>query len=131
MTTASLPGRYPELYDAARRDPDAFWLDAARAIDWTRAPGQAFAPDGVRQLAQGRDGMPLVRQRGLVHDRHRRGPGQAREQFLLEAAGATDAHVDHEREPGVAGGDGQCMPVGPGRARLRMAGDEHHPLRML
>lgn len=45
MTTASLPGRYPEIYDAARRDPEAFWREAARALDWLRAPEQIFAPD--------------------------------------------------------------------------------------
>ena len=45
MTNASLPGRYPEIYETALRDPEAFWLDAARAIDWARAPTQAFAPD--------------------------------------------------------------------------------------
>ncbi|MCJ2053381.1 propionyl-CoA synthetase [Methylobacterium sp. J-070] len=45
MTNASLPGRYPEIYDAARRDPEAFWLDAARALDWSRAPTRAFAPE--------------------------------------------------------------------------------------
>ncbi|WP_457105525.1 propionyl-CoA synthetase [Methylobacterium sp. P5_C11] len=45
MTTASLPGRYPETYESALRDPEAFWLAAARALDWTRAPAQAFAPE--------------------------------------------------------------------------------------
>ncbi|WP_342109649.1 propionyl-CoA synthetase [Methylobacterium sp. SI9] len=45
MTKASLPGRYPEIYDAALRDPEAFWLDAARAIDWAQAPTRAFAPE--------------------------------------------------------------------------------------
>ncbi|SDN47456.1 propionyl-CoA synthetase [Methylobacterium phyllostachyos] len=45
MTTDSLPGRYPEIYNAALRDPEAFWLDAARAIDWAQAPTQAFAPE--------------------------------------------------------------------------------------
>ncbi|MEG9526461.1 MAG: propionyl-CoA synthetase [Hyphomicrobiales bacterium] len=45
MTNASLPGRYPEIYESARRDPEAFWLGAARALDWVRAPERAFAPD--------------------------------------------------------------------------------------
>ena len=45
MTTASPPGRYPEIYDAARRDPEAFWLEAAGALDWARNPAQAFAPE--------------------------------------------------------------------------------------
>ncbi|MCJ2068741.1 propionyl-CoA synthetase [Methylobacterium sp. J-030] len=45
MTTTSLPGRYPQIYDSARRDPEAFWLDAARAIDWAQAPNRAFAAE--------------------------------------------------------------------------------------
>ncbi|WP_267427778.1 propionyl-CoA synthetase [Methylobacterium sp. GC_Met_2] len=45
MTNASPPGRYPEIYEAARRDPEAFWLDATRAIDWAQTPTQAFAPE--------------------------------------------------------------------------------------
>jgi len=45
MTNASLPGRYPEIYDSALRDPEPFWLDAAQAIDWARVPTRAFAPD--------------------------------------------------------------------------------------
>ncbi|MGX9979384.1 propionyl-CoA synthetase [Methylobacterium fujisawaense] len=45
MTRASLPGRYPDIYDSARRDPEAFWLGAARAIDWADVPQRAFAPD--------------------------------------------------------------------------------------
>ena len=44
MTRASLPGRYPEIYESARRDPEAFWLGAARALDWARSPERAFAP---------------------------------------------------------------------------------------
>lgn len=45
MTRASLPGRYPDIYDSARRDPEAFWLGAAQALDWADVPQRAFAPD--------------------------------------------------------------------------------------
>lgn len=44
MTSARLPGRYPEVYAAASRDPEAFWLEAARALDWNRLPDRAFDP---------------------------------------------------------------------------------------
>jgi propionyl-CoA synthetase len=37
-----LPGRYAEAHAASLRDPEAFWLDAARAIDWSRPPTRAF-----------------------------------------------------------------------------------------
>ena len=37
-----LPGRYAEAHAASLRDPEAFWLDAAQAIDWSRPPTRAF-----------------------------------------------------------------------------------------
>ena len=37
-----LPGRYAEAHAASLRDPEAFWLDAARAIDWASPPTRAF-----------------------------------------------------------------------------------------
>ena len=42
---ASLPGRYPEVYAAASREPEAFWLDAANALDWASRPSRAFDAD--------------------------------------------------------------------------------------
>ena len=30
-----LPSRYAAVHERAMRDPEGFWLDAARAIDWT------------------------------------------------------------------------------------------------
>ena len=36
---------YAETYARWRRDPEAFWLDAARGIDWTVPPTRAFDPD--------------------------------------------------------------------------------------
>lgn len=39
---------YSETYARAAADPEAFWLEAARGIDWTVAPTQAFtAGSGV------------------------------------------------------------------------------------
>ncbi len=45
MTNADLPGRYAQTHAAAARDPEAFWLDAATALTWDRAPTRAFDPD--------------------------------------------------------------------------------------
>ena len=36
------PGLYAAIHAASLGDPEAFWLDAARAIDWTRPPTRAF-----------------------------------------------------------------------------------------
>ena len=43
--TRPLPGRYAQTYAASLGDPEAFWLDAARAIDWDRPPTRAFAAE--------------------------------------------------------------------------------------
>jgi propionyl-CoA synthetase len=40
-----MQSRYHETYDAWRRDPEAFWAEAARAIDWIRPPDRIFDPD--------------------------------------------------------------------------------------
>jgi len=39
---------YQTAFEMAERDPEGFWLDAARALDWTRAPARAHdaASDG-------------------------------------------------------------------------------------
>ena len=34
-------GAYREVYDSWKRDPEAFWLDAAKAIDWIKPPSRA------------------------------------------------------------------------------------------
>lgn len=36
--------RYPALHDRSIRDPEGFWLEAARAIDWFEPPARAFDP---------------------------------------------------------------------------------------
>ncbi len=40
-----MESRYRKVYDGWRRDPQAFWRDAARAIDWIRPPERIFDPD--------------------------------------------------------------------------------------
>ena len=37
---------YKELYDGWKADPEGFWMEAARKIDWDRAPTRAFADQG-------------------------------------------------------------------------------------
>ncbi|MBY0612654.1 MAG: AMP-binding protein, partial [Beijerinckiaceae bacterium] len=47
QTALSLNGasEYHRVYDAWRRDPVAFWRDAATAIDWIEPPQTIFDPD--------------------------------------------------------------------------------------
>jgi len=40
-----MESRYREVYDGWRRDPEAFWREAARAIDWIHPPDRIFDPD--------------------------------------------------------------------------------------
>ncbi len=41
--SASTPsGAYSDVHRRSLEDPERFWLDAARDIDWTRAPRQAL-----------------------------------------------------------------------------------------
>ena len=35
-------GAYADAHARSLRDPEGFWLDAARAIDWTVAPTRAL-----------------------------------------------------------------------------------------
>ncbi|MEH3144834.1 MAG: propionyl-CoA synthetase [Methylobacterium frigidaeris] len=44
MTTPATTSRYPEVYAAWKADPEAFWREAARAIDWARPPETVFDP---------------------------------------------------------------------------------------
>ena len=34
--------RYPDVYAQWQRDPEAFWADAAAAIDWYEKPKKIF-----------------------------------------------------------------------------------------
>ena len=43
--TASPPSRYRDVQERATRDPEGFWLEAARAVDWFEPPRRAFDPD--------------------------------------------------------------------------------------
>src|SRR3989442_11994569 len=37
--------RYHEVYGRAQSDPEGFWAEAARAIDWYEAPKKIFDPN--------------------------------------------------------------------------------------
>ena len=39
-----MASRYAEVHAAWRRDPEAFWREAARAVDWIRPPDRIFDP---------------------------------------------------------------------------------------
>ncbi|SFD93691.1 propionate-CoA ligase PrpE [Roseivivax sediminis] len=48
---------YAEVYAAWKADPEAFWMDAARAIDWDRAPKKALTDKGDDLYAWFADGL--------------------------------------------------------------------------
>src|SRR3954452_15467600 len=43
-TTGDPRTRYDALYERSLGDPEAFWLEAAERLDWTRPPERAFEP---------------------------------------------------------------------------------------
>ena len=60
-------GTYESVFRASVDDPEAFWLDAARAIDWQTAPTKAldarppfyrWFPDGELNICAQRAGPP-------------------------------------------------------------------------
>ncbi len=44
MTGEGSGSRYDEVYDAWRRDPEGYWAEAARGIDWDSPPERIFDP---------------------------------------------------------------------------------------
>jgi propionyl-CoA synthetase len=40
-----MSSRYASVYAEWRRDPEKFWAEAAKAIDWTKAPAKIFDPN--------------------------------------------------------------------------------------
>ncbi len=44
MPDTMAPSRYPDTIAAWRRDPEAFWAEAAKGIDWVRPPDRIFDP---------------------------------------------------------------------------------------
>ncbi|MBP0483822.1 propionate-CoA ligase PrpE [Sagittula salina] len=48
---------YKDVYDSWKADPDAFWMEAARAIDWDTPPSQALFDRGDHMYEWFADGM--------------------------------------------------------------------------
>jgi len=111
------PGRYAALHAASLSDPEAFWLEAARAIDWDSAPIRACdARAGLagrwfpgarlnacrnmvdRHVEAGRGG-----QAAIIHDSPVTGTIRTITYAELQGAVATLAHV--LRELGVVQGE--------------------------
>ena len=40
-----MTSRYQEVYQSWRNDPQAFWAEAAKAVDWIKPPTVAFDPN--------------------------------------------------------------------------------------
>ena len=61
-----MASRYQEVYQSWRNDPQAFWAEAAKAVDWIKPPTVAFDPKAGRL-------WPLVSRRHAQHllQRHR------------------------------------------------------------
>ena len=82
-----MASRYHEVYESWQRDPEQFWAEAAKAIDWYSPPDSVFDPSaGVygrwfngatcntcynaidRHVAGGRaDQIALIHDLSLIH----------------------------------------------------------------
>ncbi|MBV1903252.1 MAG: propionyl-CoA synthetase, partial [Marinosulfonomonas sp.] len=49
--------KYADVYSAWQKDPEAFWLDAAQAIDWDKKPTKALFPDNAPEYEWFSDGL--------------------------------------------------------------------------
>jgi hypothetical protein len=50
---------YHQAYAAWKRDPEAFWREAAAEIDWFKPPERVFSPDDVFTAAGSRERKPI------------------------------------------------------------------------
>ncbi|WP_320177403.1 propionate-CoA ligase PrpE [Roseovarius pacificus] len=48
---------YEDIYEGWKRDPESFWMEQARAIDWDTAPGKALFDKGDNLYEWFSDGM--------------------------------------------------------------------------
>ena len=48
---------YKEVYDAWKTDPEAFWMNAAEAIDWDKKPSKALNDNNAPLFEWFTDGM--------------------------------------------------------------------------
>ncbi|WP_341213530.1 AMP-binding protein [uncultured Limimaricola sp.] len=48
---------YAEVYESWRADPEGFWMQAAKAIDWHRSPSRALSDENAPLYAWYPDGM--------------------------------------------------------------------------
>jgi propionyl-CoA synthetase len=51
------PMGYKTVYERAQTDPEGFWMEAAKAIDWTQAPSKALFDRGDHMYEWFADGM--------------------------------------------------------------------------
>ena len=92
---------------------------------------QCFALNGGAQQRQRGHRMALAAKAGVLNDGNRRVGVQAFEELVLNVLRAGNAHVDHQRQPGLRGSGAQQCPVRAGSAWLCVTGDKHHAVGML
>ncbi|MDR6219928.1 acetate--CoA ligase [Deinococcus soli (ex Cha et al. 2016)] len=91
--------------EAARRDPDAFWLDQARTFEWTKAPttGLTWDRPHMQWFADGETNITLS-----ALDRHARGEARTRAALIwlseTEEAQVITYGMLHERVERAAAG---------------------------
>ncbi|WP_019814311.1 propionyl-CoA synthetase [Saccharomonospora saliphila] len=108
-------GAYTEQYRRGLDDPEGFWLDAARAIDWVRPPSRALDSSGAPLYRWFGDGVLNTAYNAL--DRHVEA-GRGEQDALLwdsPVTGAKDRLTYRELRDRVARFAGALRSLGVGR----------------
>ena len=118
-----MSSRYHEVYAAWQRDPETFWAEAAREIDWYKPWDKVFDPY-AGQYGRWFTGAECNTAWNCL-DRHvERGRAQPEGADLRQPRHQDDAGL-HLRRAARRGGDARRRAAGPGRAEGR-PGDHLH-----
>ena len=80
--------RYHEVHARSLADPEGFWAEAAREIDWIEPAKKIFDPaiGHLRPLVRRRQGQHLLQRARSPRRRRPRRPGGADPQFAADRA---------------------------------------------
>ena len=48
---------YKDVYEGWKKDPEAFWMEAAQALDWVKEPSKALADENAPLYEWFKDGQ--------------------------------------------------------------------------
>jgi len=97
---------YKDIYDSAKSNPEAYWLDQARAIDWVTPPTRALNDDNAPHYAWFSDAQVNTCYNAV--DRHVKN-GRGDQTAIIYDSPITGAKSKHDVQQGVTPAD--CVAV--------------------